>query len=139
MNAVDTNVLIYRADWNETTKQPVARDLVNNLSSDPEPTFLLWQVLVEFVAQMSRWENREMLTGDQFTEIMNSARNLFTLVLPTPEVLDRALELSERYSISHWDSMILGACIEAGVDTLYTEDMGAPTRYESVNLVNPFV
>lgn len=63
----------------------------------------------------------------------------FPFVMPTPNVLDRALDLSNRFSLSHWDSMLLGACIEARVDTLYTEDMGAPTTIDSVQLINPFV
>jgi predicted nucleic acid-binding protein len=64
---------------------------------------------------------------------------MFRLTMPTPAVLDRALDLADRYSLSHWDSMLLGACLEAGVVTLYTEDMGAPTRYDGVQLVNPFI
>ncbi len=41
--------------------------------------------------------------------------------------------------LSHSDSMILGASIEAGVTTLYTEDMGAPTTFDGIQLINPFV
>ncbi len=52
---------------------------------------------------------------------------------------NRALELSGRFRLSHWDSMLFGACLEAGVSTLFTEDMGSPIAYESVQLVNPFV
>ena len=54
-------------------------------------------------------------------------------------MLDRGLDLSERYSLSYWDSMIVAACLEAQVDTLYTEDMGAPAVYDGLQLVNPFV
>jgi predicted nucleic acid-binding protein len=59
--------------------------------------------------------------------------------MPTRAVLDRALDLTARYSLSHWDSMLLGACIEAGVTTLYTEGMGSPAVFDTVRLVNPFV
>ena len=34
--------------------------------------------------------------------------------------------------------MLLAACIEAGVDTRYSEDLGAGTTYDTVFLVNPF-
>ena len=64
---------------------------------------------------------------------------MLPLILPTPDVLDKSLDLSSRYSLSHWDSMLLAACIEAGVDTLYTEDLGAGVTYDSVTIVNPFV
>ena len=32
-----------------------------------------------------------------------------------------------------------GACIEAQIDTLYTEDMGAPITFDSLRLNNPFI
>lgn len=35
--------------------------------------------------------------------------------------------------------MLLGACVEAGVTTLYTEDMGAPRTIDTIQLVNPLV
>ena len=54
-------------------------------------------------------------------------RRFYTLVTPEPQVLDRALDLADRFNLSHWDSMLLAACVEAGVDTLYTEDMGFAT------------
>ena len=70
---------------------------------------------------------------------MQTFRHLFPLVLPTSSVIDRALDLASRFSLSHWDSMILGACLEAGVTILYTEDMGAPTSFDGLALVNPLM
>lgn len=43
----------------------------------------------------------------------------------------------QRYSLSHWDSLLVAAAIEAGVDTLYTEDLQAGAQYETVKVVNP--
>ena len=63
---------------------------------------------------------------------------MFPLFLPTHSVPGRALELHSRYSLSHWDSMLLAACIEAGVTTLYSEDFGAGTTYDTVTVINPF-
>jgi len=34
--------------------------------------------------------------------------------------------------------MLIAACIEAGVDTLYTEDLTAGTSYDGLAVVNPF-
>jgi predicted nucleic acid-binding protein len=50
--------------------------------------------------------------------------------MPAPAVLDRAIFLAARHSLSHWDSMIVAACAEAGVDQLYTEDMGSPRQIQ---------
>ena len=57
MNAVDTNVFIYRLDRREPIKQAKARDLLRHLGSDPTPTILLWQVLGELLRQLRSWQD----------------------------------------------------------------------------------
>ena len=47
-------------------------------------------------------------------------------------------ELRSRFSLSHWDSMLLAACKEAGVTTLYSEDLDTGTDYNGLRVVNPF-
>lgn len=138
MNAVDTNVLIYRLDWQEPPKQAKARDLLRQLTSDPTPTVLLWQVLGELMRQLRSWQDQRQITREAVLHYVATFRKMFPLVMPTPQVADYALDLAGRYSLSHWDSMLLGACKEAGVTTLYTEDMGAPTAYNGIQLINPF-
>ena len=75
----------------------------------------------------------------EFDKHVQTIRSSFPVVFPTIGVLDHALDLAKHYSLSHWDSMILGACKEVGVTTLYTEDMGAPTIIDGIQLVNPLV
>ncbi len=64
---------------------------------------------------------------------------MFPLALPAVSVIDRSLDLSARYSLSHWDSMLLAACLEAQVTTLYTEDMGSPITIDGISLLKPFL
>jgi len=123
MNAVDTNVLIYRLDRSEPVKRRQARALLQKLRADPAETVLLWQVAGEFLRQLRSWEQQGTLGRGSARRFVNSIRFSLALTLPTPAVLDRALDLTDRYSLSHWDSMLVGACLEAGVTTLYTEDM----------------
>jgi len=53
-------------------------------------------------------------------------------------ILVLSLDLSSRYSLSYWDSLLIAGCIEMGVTTLYSEDLGAGQKYDSVSVVNPF-
>jgi predicted nucleic acid-binding protein len=69
---------------------------------------------------------------------LTNLESMFPLVFPGRSVLRLSLELSSRYSLSHSDAMLLAACMEAGVRTLYTEDLDAGTVYDSVRVVNPF-
>src|SRR3954468_13223901 len=107
MNAVDTNVLLYFVDRSEAAKQLKAQELLRRLQAEAEPTILLWQVLGELAQQLRRWRDAGKLTAADFTQHVAAFRHQFPLILPTADVFDRALSLAERYSLSHWDSMIL--------------------------------
>ena len=112
---------------------------MRRLRSAPEPTVVVWQVLAELVRQLRSWQDQGRLSRPNLLKYVATIRNAFLIVLPTLDLMDQALALTGRYSLSHWDSMILGACKVANVTTLYTEDMGAPTAYDGVQLVNPFI
>ena len=64
MNAVDTNVLVYAADSAEPVKQSQAVDLLSSLENDPSQVVLLWQVAVEYVACLRRWESLGRITRE---------------------------------------------------------------------------
>ena len=58
-------------------------------------------------------------------------------MLPTAANLTHARELHAAHGVSLWD-LILAACFEAGVDTLYSEDVPGLQIFETVRVVNPF-
>jgi predicted nucleic acid-binding protein len=139
MNAVDTNVLVYHIDTRDPTKQAKAQALLGGLIASGQDTVLLWQAAGEFLQQLRRWEGQGIISWRQVIQFFGDVRATYRLVLPSNRVLDRSLDLTSRFSLSHWDSMIVAACIEAGVTKLYTEDMGSPTKFESLELENRFV
>ncbi|MBP87742.1 MAG: nucleic-acid-binding protein, contains PIN domain protein [Planctomycetaceae bacterium] len=139
MNAVDTNVLVYAVDATEPTKQARATAILGELSQRDEQLVVPWQTAVEFLACLRRWENESRITRDDTHAYLIDFLAVPPIVFPSIAALDISLDLSSRYSLSHWDSMLLAACIETGVDTLYTEDLDAGTTYDSVQVVNPFV
>ncbi len=137
MNAVDTNVLLYSVDRNEPHKQLKARQFLQHIRSADVPTVLLWQVLGELTQQLRRWRENGRMTSTEFSQHVQAFRHLFPMVIPTPEAFDAAIDLCERFSLSHWDGMILGACRAAGITQLYTEDMGSPRTIDGIELINP--
>lgn len=51
-----------------------------------------------------------------------------------------ALDIRERYGFSWYDSLIVAAALEAGCDTLYSEDMRNGQEIEGrLRIINPFV
>ncbi len=139
MNAVDTNILVYSLDHHEPVKQVKAQQLLRQLKSSSVPTFLPWQVLCEFIQQLKRGRDKGQLTATEYFQRVQIYRNLLPLVLPTSSIIDRALDLAERFSLAHWDSVILDACLDKGITILYTEDMGAPRSIDGIQLINPFL
>jgi predicted nucleic acid-binding protein len=137
MNAVDTNLLFYSIDRSEPEKQSKAQKCLQGLRSSPATTWLLWQVLGESAQQLRRWRDQGKLSSAECADHLAAFRYIFPLLLPTPASFDLAVSLADRFSLAHWDSMILGACKSAGITTLYTEDMGAPRTLDGIERINP--
>ncbi|MGH7138092.1 MAG: PIN domain-containing protein [Pirellulales bacterium] len=66
------------------------------------------------------------------------ARAMFDLRIPSEAMFQISFDLRSRFSLSHWDSMLLAACKDAGVTTLFSEDMNSGTDYDGLTIVNPF-
>lgn len=64
--------------------------------------------------------------------------DVLQLVVPSPKVLNYARRLHQDQGVSFWDAMIIGACIECGVETLYSEDLPGRTVEATLQIVNPF-
>jgi predicted nucleic acid-binding protein len=139
MNAIDTNVLIYRLDRHEPVKRSKARALLRHLRKSSDPTLLLWQVVTELLRHLRSWQSQNLMSRTAVGRYVDSYRRFFALTMPAPQVLDRALDLGDRHSLSHWDSMLVAACLEAGANRLYTENIGSPRKIDSLELINPFI
>lgn len=132
MNAVDTNILIYVNDPRDPDKQTIAVSLVSSLTDG----VLIWQVACEYLAASRKLEPLGYDRGQAYQYIRDLQQVWYT-ALPTWAVIDRAEDLMGRFSLSHWDSMVVAACLEANVQTLYTEDFGY-SAIDGLKIVNPF-
>ncbi len=58
----------------------------------------------------------------------------------TPATMLRALDISGRYGLSWFDSLIVASALEAGCDSLYTEDLQHGQVLEAkLTVTNPFL
>ena len=138
MNAVDTNVFVYAHDQDEPTKQAQATDLISVLVQKPNDTLLLWQVAAELLSCLRRWQSMGKIAPADVEANFRDVLTMFPLQAPQRSVFDQSFDLMNRFSLSHWDSMLLAACKAAGVKTLYSEDMDPATDYDGLRVVNPF-
>ena len=138
MNAVDTNVFVYALDAEEPSKQAKAQELLDQLTQSPNETVLLWQVAGEVLSCRRRWEASGQVTAADVEASFRDVLAMFPLHKPSARVFDISFTLRAQFSLSHWDSMLLAAASEAGVNMLYSEDMSAGWTYGTVKVVNPF-
>ena len=93
---------------------------------------------VEYLAKLRKWQSAGKLSGDEVRVRYSEFLAAWVIVSPTVRVCQLALDYHDRYSLSHWDSLLLAACREAGVTKLLSEDMQPGVTYDGVAVVNPF-
>ncbi len=80
------------------------------------------------------------MSWKEIREILDTVRAVCSVVPVTIESHDRAIDLSERYGFSIYDSLILASAILAGCTTLFTEDLQNGQRIDDQVIVrNPFI
>jgi predicted nucleic acid-binding protein len=138
MNAVDTNVFVYALDVDEPIKQAKAQDLFQRLALASGSTVLPWQVAGELLSNLRKRELAGRITAAEVETHFRNFLAMFPLAIPNAKVFATYFDLRARFSLSHWDAMLLAACKEAGVTTLYSEDLNPGTDYDGLKVVNPF-
>jgi predicted nucleic acid-binding protein len=125
----DTNILVYAQQTDE--KGDRARALFTGGGK------LSVQVLNEFTAVSRGKQARE------WREIAEAISDVLTVVDPplalTLELHAAARALAEDHRLSFYDALIVASAIEAGCDTLFTEDLQHGRKFGSLRIVNPFI
>lgn len=125
----DTNILVYAQQTGG--KADRARALFTGGGK------ISVQVLNEFTAVSRRKQQRD------WREIGEAISDVLTMVdPPLPLTFDMhaaARALAEDHRLSFYDALIVAAAIEAGCDTLYSEDMQHGRSIGGLAIVNPFL
>lgn len=130
---VDTNIVLYALLPDDPRKQALAQELLHRHSRD-RSLWLSTQVLLEAYSVLTR--KRKLVPADALAAVQLLASR--QVAPATPEGTLRALALSARYRLSPWDAAIVQAAMDAGCETLYTEDLQDGQHFEALRVVNPF-
>ena len=134
MNAfVDTNVLVYAADETmpSSPKTRIAREIL--LLPD---LHLSVQVLSEFVVNARHPQKLGFTPSQEADWIERWLR--FPIAPLTEKTFVAALEIHQRFQLSHWDSLILACARELKCTQLYTQALNDGQDYGGVVAHNPF-
>jgi predicted nucleic acid-binding protein len=125
----DTNILVYLASG-DAAKADRAEAAIAAGGA----------ISVQVLNELANVARRKMrMSWDETHALLTLLRGLLTVHPLTIAVHENGLRLAERYGFSIYDAMIASSAIEAGCDTLWSEDMQHGMALdEGLRIVNPF-
>ena len=126
----DTNVLIYALAKGDLRSRKAEELLAKG-------GVLSVQVLNEFVSVARR---KILMSWSEVTEALGAIRVLCPSPLPlTVDTHEAALKIAEEQGYGIYDSLVVATALEAGCETLYSEDLqDGQTINGQVTIRNPF-
>lgn len=129
----DTNVLVYAAigTGKDERKRRRALELIES-----EYFGTSAQVLQEFYVTVVKKAARPFTASEALEWIEQLLA--FPCLPVDAQLVQIAIEVSERFSVSYWDAAILAAAETLGAHTVFSEDLGHTQRYGTLQVINPF-
>ena len=132
---IDTNILIYAFDVSAGKKHQVASHILNDLWNSGLGV-LSTQVLQEFYINVVQ-KIQKPIDQKMAQEIIRDLLKWHVVVNNGDSILD-AIDISDKYGYSFWDSLIIEAALTGGVSVLLSEDLQHGQVISGVTISNPF-
>lgn len=134
---LDSNILLYSFDPAEPRKQRIARMLVDDAVHEGRGV-ISSQVCQEFCNVMRHKLTVPIPIRDLEAYLESTVYPLIR-VLPSPRLFAEALAIHQQAQYRFYDSLIVAAALEAGVPTLYSEDLQHDRTIGNLRILNPFL
>ena len=132
---VDTNVVVYSRDARDPGKQSRAHEWLELLWKE-ESGRVSAQVLQEYYYTVTQKLKPGMTAGEARADVRSLLPWL--VAVQAGPLLDAAWSLQDRYRLSFWDALIVGAAQAGDCRYLLSEDMGEGQELDGLLVVNPF-
>ncbi len=132
---LDTNILVYSFDLDNSQKRTIAEKLIKNaLSGDG---YISFQVVQEFLNVSIRKFGSPMNSTEAKHYI---SKVLFPIckVFPSEELFKNSIDICEKFKFSFYETLIVGAALQANCKILYSEDLQHNQKIYDLTIVNPF-
>jgi predicted nucleic acid-binding protein len=130
----DANILLYTDDSRYPEFQQRSLSLIAQHLSDNSGAVSI-QVLQEYFTNVTKKLNVEISLARQKTEVFSR----FQVIQPVTIDIFAAVDLHRLHKIPFWDAMILRTAQLAGARILYTQDFQHERRFDSLQIINPFL
>ena len=132
---VDTNILVYARDKSESEKQPLAGKWLEHLWKTQQGRISI-QVLQEYYQVVTHRLQPGLNRGIAQEDIRDLMA--WSPVAIDRQVLEQAWVAAERFRLSWWDALIVGAARQTGCRYLLTEDLQNGQDLDGLTILDPF-
>jgi predicted nucleic acid-binding protein len=130
---LDTNIVVY--SFNDSPKKDKALELIK--SAHVKNGCISYQVIQEFMNVALKKFEKPLHYNDLQLYLK---KVLFPVceVFPSERLYSEALDISEGWKYSFYDSLIIASALESQCDVLYSEDLQNNQKIRNLTIVNPF-
>lgn len=133
---LDTNLLVYSIDPAERRKQAIAQEWIAR-AHESGMGIVSHQVVQEWFNVVLR-KAAVPLSPDEAALIYRRLIEPLWRIHSSRELIDTALDLCRRNSLSWWDALIVSAALQGGCDRLLSEDLQHGSRIRGLKILDPF-
>ena len=130
---VDTNILIYILDHNESKKRDKAKVLLRTLAHN-YIAVVSTQVLQEAYVTAVKKLHMNPIDVKGFLQVLP----VHETVTVTSELIYTAMDCSVLNQLSFWDALIVTTATQAACAEIWTEDLNNGQNIMGVKITNPF-
>lgn len=130
---VDTNIWFYALTTSDETKRTAANVLIDSLDTP----VINGQVVRELCCNLLKKASFDEAGIQELVQMLYADCRF---VADHANIYLSAAKLRQQKAFSYWDSLIIGAALEAGCGTIYSEDMQHQRLVNgSLRIINPFL
>ncbi|KYO66572.1 hypothetical protein ATZ99_12000 [Thermovenabulum gondwanense] len=133
---VDTNILVYAHDISAGRKHEIGKKLLKELW-ETRNGCLSTQVLKEFYVIVTK-KVKKPLSPFEASQIISDL-GFWKLDIPNVNDILKAIQISNRYKISFWDSLIICSALNLECKIIWSEDLNSGQYFDKLKVVNPFL
>lgn len=131
---IDTNIIIYANDKQDTIKQKKAINIIKDLMIT-KTGVISTQVLQEYAYAAINKLNQSVNIVLRQLKLLEG----FEIIKQSPELIRKAIEIMTVYKINFWDANIISQAEFSKSDLIYSEDFNIGQYYSGIQVVNPFL
>lgn len=133
---LDTNIFVYSFDTSNPGKRKIALDIISKALTQSKG-IISYQVIQEFMNVALR-KFKVPLSSNDCQKYLTVVLEPICEVYLSIDLFHKALEITERWHFSFYDSLIISAALKAECSVLYSEDLQHQQEIFDLQIINPF-